>query len=127
MAIIPILAVLAIAATLFAVWTKSMLGGLHDERLREQRVQVQWLADAGVRRGAARQLADASYVGETWLIPADEIAAAKDASVTIRIEQMEQANEAVRIVVVASYPAGEPRIRISKTATFTPPAEESLP
>jgi type II secretory pathway component PulK len=125
MTLIVVIAVFAVAMALCAAWTKAALGRLHHEQLAEQRVQAAWLAEAGVRRGAAQLAADGTYAGESWLVPAAELARPGDARVDIEIDVADNAPEVARITAVAAYPADRPRVRIRKTVTFPLPAEDS--
>ncbi len=67
-------------------------------------MQTRWLAEAGVERAVARLAADAGYTGETWNIPADEIAGGKGGVVRIRTETIAGSPEGRTIRVEADYP-----------------------
>lgn len=86
-------------------------GAAHREEIRaaERRLQADWLAEAGLRRGAARLAADPGYTGETWDIPARELDSADDATVAITVEK--SAGDAKRrtIRARADYPRDPPR------------------
>jgi type II secretory pathway component PulK len=127
MGVIPVLVVFVVAAALCAAWTKSTLQHFREQQLREQRTQTQWLAEAGIRRGAARLAADSTFTGETWRIPAAELARPDDASVVIRIESAADDQGVDRIVAIAAYPADQPRVRITKIVNYNPPTEEPSP
>jgi hypothetical protein len=122
--IIPVLAAFAVISVLCVVWAKSSLARSHDQRLREERTQVQWLAEAGVRRGAARLAVDSSYRGETWDIAAAELGRRHAARVIIRITTGDQ-NGPTTIEARASYPGNAPRVTQSKRVTFVLPSRES--
>jgi hypothetical protein len=124
MALIVVIAVFAVAMALSAAWTKAALGRLHHEQLAEKRAQAAWLAEAGVRRGAAQLAADATFTGEGWLVPAKELSRPADARVEITIERTEDAPELAHITAVAAYPAERPRVRVRKTVTLPLPIEE---
>ncbi len=123
--IIPVITLFAIAVTICAIWTKASLSQHRDQLLREDRVQASWLADAGVRRGAARLASNAEFVGETWEVPGDQFGRRFSAAVVIRIEPIEVSPGAVRIVARASYPKDRPRVTVSKSVVFTPSLSES--
>jgi hypothetical protein len=123
--VIPVIAVFAIAVTVCALWTKSSISVHRDQLLREDRAQAVWLAEAGVRRAAARRAADAAFDGETWEIAADEIGRLSSAAVVIRLEPLDASPGAIRITASARYPADNPRVTISKTVIFTSPLPES--
>jgi type II secretory pathway component PulK len=127
MAILVVIAVFGIVMAICAAWTKSALARLQHQQLAEQKAQATWLAEAGVRRGAALLSADSSYDGESWLVPAAELARLADARVEIEIEPADEPSPGTRITAVATYPAQQPRVRVRKTVTFSLPAEESQP
>jgi hypothetical protein len=125
MAMIAVIVVFAIVMVFCATWSKATLGRLHLQRLAEERAQAAWLAEAGVRRGAAQVAADANYEGESWLVTAAELGRVADARLEIQVERVGDAAPDVRILAVASYPAEQPRVRVRKAITFVPPTEES--
>jgi hypothetical protein len=97
---------LLVVALIGAALLKVALARRVETVMEERRVQAGRLADSGVGRALARLAASADYTGETWTIPAEEIANRGSATVSIRVEpQAGQANRrAVR--VQAEYPAG---------------------
>ena len=124
MALIIVITMFAIVMTFCAAWTKATLGRLHQQQLAEQQAQASWLAESGVRRGAARVAADANYDGESWLVPAAEIARLADARVEIQVAIDDDAAQVAKITAVATYPAEQPRVRVRKIVTFPLPAQE---
>jgi hypothetical protein len=129
--IVPVIAVFMVAITLAAAWAKGTVGRFRDQQLREEHVQVEWLATSGVRRATARRAADPDYAGESWRIPADELGLRGDAEVQIRIETREpvagesaDATPVLQIIAVARYPANLPRVRATRTVPFNPSANE---
>lgn len=129
MALIVVISVFAVAMALGAAWTKSALLRLRRQQLAEQRAQAVWLAEAGVRRGAAQLAADPNFAGEAWLVAAAELSRPADASVEIEIEieRIEDAPESARITAIAAYPAMRPRVRVRKTVAFSLSTEEVRP
>jgi type II secretory pathway component PulK len=127
MALIIVITVFAIAMAFCAAWSKTTLSRMRRQQLAEQKAQVAWLAQAGVRRGAARLAADANYVGESWRVPAAELARIADAQVEIRIETPDETTSVVQITAIAAYPAEQARVRVRKTVTYSPAAEEPQP
>lgn len=127
MGIIAVLAVFAVVVAMSGIWMKAELRRHYDQQLRELQIQSQWLAEAGVRRGAARWVVDPKYQGETWQIPAAEIDRPTDARVVIRVEPSAQNASTVRIVAAAAYPGGGPHVVVSKAVNFTRKSPDSLP
>ena len=125
--IIPLLAAFAVISALCLLWTKSSIARARDLALREERIQAQWLAEAGVRRGAARLVGDGSYDGEVWMIAAAELGRRAGARVVISIESASDATGEMRILARASYPDVAERVAASKSVTFTLPSGESSP
>jgi hypothetical protein len=119
LAIIPVIAVFAIAATLCTLWARLSLQHQRDQRLAEERVQAAWLAEAGVRRGAANWSRDPAFVGETWEIAGVEIDRPSGAAVVIQVFPDGADPRAARIEVRVRYPAKRPRVSLTKTLLFT--------
>jgi type II secretory pathway component PulK len=125
-AIIIILVVFAVTMTLAAVWTRRILSENRAQRLSAERAQARWLAEAGVRRAAARLVASADYDGEDWLISAADLNLRHPASVLIRVEP-DDSGDRVRLVARARYPQAKVRVQVTKTVFFTPPNREQAP
>ncbi len=97
--------------------------------LWHEQTRALWLADAGLRRAAARlRSKQVDYRGEDWHLDAEMIGGNHDGEVAIRIESVdvsadennqglpEDTMRAFRIVATADYPAGDARhVRITKT------------
>jgi Tfp pilus assembly protein PilX len=125
--IIIVLAFFAIAITMLGVWVRAALTQRRQMQRWHQRAQATWLADAGVRRAAARLAGEGTaYQGERWYIGAGSLGGEEDAEVAIRIEHgtdsgftedpTGESSRRVRIVATADYPAG-PRRRVRFTKT----------
>ena len=115
-AIIAVIALYAVAITMIGAWIQTALSHQRQARLRHEKVQATWLADAGIRRAAAQLFKDSSYVGEHWLIESDQLGGKHAATVEIRIEAIPPASELdnesavrVRIVATAELPPGTRR------------------
>lgn len=121
--LIALLAVFAIFATVAGVWARSIVQERRQQQLQEELVQVRWLAEAGVRRAAARLSANRAYVGETWQIEAPQLSRSESAAVVIRVEPADGAAGQVRLVARAGYPQNKARVRQSKTVVFNLPGE----
>lgn len=123
-AVIIIIAVLAMTMAFAGVWARRIVMEQRAARRAEEQQQARWLAEAGVRRAAARLSADPAYAGETWLIDAAEIDRPSPAEVEIVVEPGASATTVATLIAKARYPRGEPRVRSTKTIKFTPPTRE---
>jgi Tfp pilus assembly protein PilX len=95
---------------------------LHDRQLSREgmRVQANWLAEAGLERGADRLTADSAFTGETWKIDATLLGGRDPAAVIIRIDSVESQPRQRLVVVTAVYPAeGPEQARITRQAIVT--------
>ena len=128
--IIVVIAFYAVAVTLFAVWIRTTLSHQRQARFWHEKVQATWLADAGMRRAAARLTIDPDYSGEHWQIEADQLGSNQAAAVEIRIEKIESPSETiklvdgtanrVRIVTIAELPVGNNRhVRRTKSTEIS--------
>jgi hypothetical protein len=123
-AVIIIIAVLAMTMAFAGVWARRIVMERRAARSAEEQQQARWLAEAGVRRAAARLAADPAYVGETWLIDPAEIDRPSFAEIEIVVEPGDSATAAATLVAKARYPRDKPRVRSTKTIKFTPPTRE---
>jgi len=67
-------------------------------------VQAAWLAESGLERAAWRLAADADYRGESWTLPAEQLAGADAAVVQIRVETIPEQSNRRLVRVQADYP-----------------------
>ena len=110
--LIVVLVCLAVAATMFVLVVKQAAMERQAIRTSQWTLQALWLAEAGVERAAARLAANPSYSGETWSIPAQELAAEYGAAVRIHVETVADQPERRLVRVEADYPdASELRCR----------------
>lgn len=130
--IIIVIALFAVAMTMTGVWIRTVLGSRRQMVLWHEQTRAAWLADAGLRRAAARlRSKHAGYRGELWHLDADLIGGSHDGEVAIRIEPADVSSGArmqelpddnmpgFRIIATADYPAGDTRrVRITKTVLF---------
>jgi type II secretory pathway component PulK len=121
-----ILVVFAVTMALAGVWTRRTLTAHRGQRLAAERLQVRWLAEAGVRRAAARLSAVDGYAGEEWTIPGEKLKLAGSAGVLIRVEPADDDGR-FRLTARARYPHDDVRVQFTKTVTFTPANHESEP
>jgi type II secretory pathway component PulK len=124
--LIIVIAVFAVVMALAAVWAKRVVVEHRRQRRVEQHAQAQWLAEAGVRRAAARLSLDPGYDGETWTIAANELNQRTGAKVEITAEPIEPIDGAAqyRLTARARYPEPEPRVQATKTIEFIPTPSE---
>jgi hypothetical protein len=121
-----VIVLFAVTFALAAVWAKRLLAERRSQILAEERVQTEWLAEAGVRRAAAQLSANAEYDGELWKIEPAEISRPKPASVLVTVEPGAPPNE-FRLTARARYPHNQPHVQITKTVAFSAPSTESQP
>ena len=89
-------------------------------RSEQRKAQADWLVESGVSRAAARLATNSAYPGETWEIPANEMAGGSAAIVRITVESMEKNKKGRRIRFEADYPRGDTlRARSSKSLSIT--------
>jgi type II secretory pathway component PulK len=125
-AIIPVIALFAVAMTLIAVWVKSAISEKRQIVRWHEHLQTEHLARAGVQRAIARLSREGDvYPGETWRVSKDDMETLQDAVVEIRVEPSSAndsnralptaSSEFVHVVAIADYPAGmERRVRVTE-------------
>jgi type II secretory pathway component PulK len=99
-----VLICLALATTLFVLVVKQAAAERNMLRMSESRLQALWLAEAGLERAAGRLAANPEYVGETWTVADDELAADQGAVVRIRVQTVANRPERFSVQVEADYP-----------------------
>jgi type II secretory pathway component PulK len=129
-AIIPVIALYAVAMTLIAIWTKSAIREKQQVIRWHEHAQTESLARAGVQRACARLRQEGrAYTGEQWQVPGQDIGTPADAVVEIRVapwdtndvenDSLAESDQLVRIVAIADYPAGtERKVRVTKEMIF---------
>ena len=86
----------------------------------QARVQAEWLADSGLARAASQLAGDSDYAGETWTIPAADLAGHDGARVDIRVEKDPQQPQNRTVKIEAVYPAEGPnQVKRQLAATVT--------
>ena len=103
--IVALVAILMVAATLFAGWAHVAVRDARQLRLRQYARQAARLAEAGSHRGYVRLRADPDYRGEQWNIPAAELSPSRDAVVRITIQSTDQQSGTIRVRATADFPA----------------------
>ena len=94
---------LVMAAALRSLWEAAVRMERHAVQMNQRSLQALWLAEAGVERAAAQLAADSKYAGETWIIPAKELAAGDDGVVRIQVETIAGRPERRSVRVEADY------------------------
>lgn len=93
-------------------------------RMHHRRLQVEWLAAAGVERALVRLSTDSNWQGEEWAVPAEMFGAA--AHVTLAMEATNDSRrEIVSVATIAPDSSGQVRItrRRSLPAAASTPEE----
>jgi Tfp pilus assembly protein PilX len=103
-AIIGVLVCFVVASLLLVSWLKTVSFERQQGRAAGDRLQAEWLAEAGIDRAAARLAEKADYAGETWNISAEELSARDAAAVEIRVAAVADHPDRRTIEVVADYP-----------------------
>lgn len=101
--LVVVLICLAVAAVIIVLVVKQAGEERRTIRTSHQGVQALWLAEAGIERAAAQLVADSEYVGETWAIPAEQLAG-EGGVVRIRVQAVAGQPEQRSVRVEADYP-----------------------
>jgi Tfp pilus assembly protein PilV len=107
-ALVVLIAVLAISLGLAGVWAQTIIRENRRMTEKQWRVQATRLAEAGLRRAAARRAGDPQFQEETWSIPADQLGGKYAAAVRIRVSP-DDGLTAIQYQATAEYPAGATR------------------
>jgi hypothetical protein len=126
--IIIVIALFAVTVTMTGVWIRTVLASRRQMALWHEQTRAAWLADAGLRRAAARlSSGQADSQGERWHLGPELLGGSHDGEVAIRVEPADLAPgvnpqdnpRALRIIATADCPAGDARhVRITKTTLF---------
>lgn len=118
--IILVIAFFAIAMALAGGWVQTALNQQRHMKLWQEKTQVNWLADAGIRRALARRAADDTYQGEIWNLSPDDLDRRDAAKVIIRLETLASDDDTqpkLQVTAIATYPAGlTKRVQTTQTA-----------
>lgn len=74
-------------------------------RQSHQRLQAMYIADAAERRARIRLVADETWNGETWNIPAEQFEKGYTGIATITVSKSDSEEEPPTVNIVARYPA----------------------
>jgi type II secretory pathway component PulK len=116
--LIVVLALLAVLVIVCGLWVRFVLQEVSRQRLQEDAVQAEWLAEAGLRRAAARHTAYRNFTGEQWRVEGKEFDRSHPATVNLTVEHSAAAPEIARLTAHVAYPSDVPTIRVSKTISF---------
>lgn len=97
---------LILSAVLIGSLLKTALAQHRQMIYEQQRLQANWLAEAGLERAANRLASDSKYAGETWSLPPDSFAGQGAAEVRIKINPVDGRSAARTVFVEAEFPAG---------------------
>jgi Tfp pilus assembly protein PilX len=100
--LVAVLVVFAVSLTLFGVWARAAVAQYRRARVQHVRLQATRLAEAGIRRGLARQRLERNYQEETWSVPARVMDPSRAAEVRIRIVPRDDSS--LRFAATAEFP-----------------------
>jgi hypothetical protein len=90
---------------------------VHREQIR---LQAEWLAEAGLNRGAARLAADPEYTGEDWRIAPEALKTRRGGLVKIGVEPDEPQTAEATLRVTATFPVEtEHRAQVSRAVRIS--------
>jgi Tfp pilus assembly protein PilX len=124
-ALVAAIVTMTIGLALFAIWAQSIVREKRQLANQQFRLQAVRLAEAGLRRAAARRTADPEYENETWSVLAEELGGRYGGAVRIRVSAEADAT-ATHFEAIAEYPVGAVRrAQITKQIEIpNPPGEE---
>jgi hypothetical protein len=118
---IGVLVVLGVISVLVLNWMRGAIARRGQVREADERLQAEWLAEAGLERAAARLAAKADYAGEVWSIGAAELGGPDGGRVEIHVVPLTDRPAARHVSVVADYPADPVRqSRVTKELNLEP-------
>jgi Tfp pilus assembly protein PilX len=101
--LVVVLVCLAVATAISVVVVRQIATEHRAVQMNHRSLQASWLAEGGIERAVARLVADPKYAGETWTIPANELAADDSAVVRIQVETIAGQPERRSVRVEADY------------------------
>jgi hypothetical protein len=104
---IAVLALLMIVGGFSLTIVRSLAARRQMLRGEEQRIQAEWLAEAGLERAAAKLSATGDDKPETWNITDDELGGRGAGRVTIRWDEATPDTQDRRVHIEAEYPVGQ--------------------
>lgn len=128
MLLISVLICLAVVMTLFAVWLRIVALERRQLVAQRDRMQAEYLARSGVERARAQLAHEPSYLGETWRVDKDSLAARAGATVVIRVTAVPDQAQARRVSIETDFPdQGPARVRRSREVTMILPMPTAPP
>ncbi|TWT74508.1 hypothetical protein Pla123a_33310 [Posidoniimonas polymericola] len=123
--IIAVLALFALAGSLFTVWARDALQQRQRTQLSHQRVQAEWLATSALGRAAALRTDNPEYDGEQWELDRQQLGQPYAAEVAISLEPND-APTTIKVVVRLTLNADR-RLQVTRTAPLaqTNPSPQS--
>jgi hypothetical protein len=119
---IAVIVCITIASLLTLTLLKQLLGRRASLEMNQNRLQADWLAEAGVERAAAKLKSDPAYSGETWDVSLESLRGETPGRVEIRISSASDENDSRIAEVTADYPADIKRsVRSTKSITIDLP------
>lgn len=107
---------------------KLALAQQRQVRREQVRLQAEWLAEAGLERGAAQLARDPEYGGEEWEIAAEELDGRRAGLVRIAVERSEARPDDVALKVIATFPRDtEQRAQVTRRANIHPAGSQAPP
>jgi type II secretory pathway pseudopilin PulG len=106
---VAVLVCLIIVTLVAGAVLKVALSQRDQTRAAEQRLQAEWLAEAGIQRALARLAAEPGYTGETWEIPPRDLDSVDGAQVAITVARAPGDGRKRDVRVHADYPLDAPR------------------
>ncbi len=114
---------LAVAVVVFVLLAKQAAMEHKVIDANRRNMQAAWLAEAGVERASYRLAGDPKYVGETWTVSAQDLAADNSGVVKITVKPFAyqpKPNSRYSICVEADFPdASQYRCRVVKQITVS--------
>jgi Tfp pilus assembly protein PilX len=101
--LVVVLVCLAVATAISVVVVRQIAAERRAVQMNYRGLQALWLAEGGIERAVARLAADPKYAGETWPIPAKELAANDSAVVRIQVETIAGQPERRSVRIEADY------------------------
>ena len=101
--LVVVLVCLGMAAAISVIVVRQIATERRAAQTNHRSLQALWLAEAGIERAAARLAADPKYTGETWTIPAGELAIDDSGMVNINVETIAGQAKRWSVRVEADY------------------------
>jgi Tfp pilus assembly protein PilV len=118
LALIIALVILALLGVLGGIMVRGTLSQRVETSAGQRAAQASWLAESAAARARARLLADPSYRGETWEVPAEDLGGRLAGSVVIEVTPDDPDPARRRVRIQADYPAVEGPSRARKSRQF---------